>query len=210
MTIERVTAPAAEPVTLAEAKAHLRVDHSHEDTLITGLLSAAVAHFDGLGVLGRAIISQDWAQWFQLHSDWVRLDMGQFQELVSVEYYNTNNVLVVAPIDDFEIRKDGDFVVIGPARRNSTAYYDADEVRVEAASDAVWPTAYNRPDAFKVTYTAGYGDTADDVPASIRHAILLTVGHWYEHRMAVSEDSFKELPMTVDALIGIERVGWYG
>lgn len=192
MTIERITAPSVDPITLAEVKAHLRVDHSHEDTLIAGVLSAAVAHFDGLGVLGRAIITQDWAQWFRKSSEWVRLDMGKFQSLVSVEYYDSDNVLQTATLSDYETSKHGDFVLVGPAR------------------NASWPTTYDRQDAIKVTYRAGYGDTADDVPASVRHAILLTVGHWYEHRMAVSEESYKEVPLAVSALIGVERVGWYG
>jgi hypothetical protein len=61
MTPVLVTAPAGVPVTVAEAKEHLRVDHSADDTLISGLISAAVGHLDGWsGVLGRCIMSQVW------------------------------------------------------------------------------------------------------------------------------------------------------
>lgn len=61
MTPVIVTPPASKPVTLADAKEHLRVDHDDEDAVIAALLDTAVAHLDGwTGVLGRAIMPQTW------------------------------------------------------------------------------------------------------------------------------------------------------
>lgn len=61
----QVTPPAVQPITLAQAKAHLRVDHADEDDLIDGLVAGAVAYLDGWGgVLGRAIMPQQWRQEF--------------------------------------------------------------------------------------------------------------------------------------------------
>jgi uncharacterized phiE125 gp8 family phage protein len=61
MTPVLVTPPADVPVSLAAAKAHLRVSHGDEDALIGGYLAAAVAYLDGWrGVLGRAIMAQTW------------------------------------------------------------------------------------------------------------------------------------------------------
>lgn len=61
MTPVLVTPPASKPVTLADAKDHLRVDHDDEDAVIAALLDAAVSHLDGwTGVLGRAIMPQTW------------------------------------------------------------------------------------------------------------------------------------------------------
>lgn len=192
MTTVRVSPPAATPVSLSEAKAHLRVDGSDEDSLIGDLIDAAVAHFDGLGILGRAMVTQSWAEWVGNAPGQVRLPIGPFQSLTSVEYYDSDNTLQTATLGNFETRLDGDFVRVLPKSGNA------------------WPGAYNRPDAIKITYVAGFGDAGSDVPQSIRQAILMTVAHWYEHRMAVSEASLKEVPMAVDALIGAERVGWYG
>ena len=192
MTTARVTGPATLVVSLPEAKAHLRVDGSDEDSLITGLIRAAVAHFDGQGVLGRAMITQSWSQWFKQSPGVVRLRIGPFQSLTSVEFYDGDNALQTAMLSDYEIRLDGDFVNVRPKDGFS------------------WPESYVRDDAIKITYVAGFGDTAADVPQSIRHAILMTVAHWYEHREAVAEGSFSELPMAVSALLSVERVGWYG
>jgi len=192
VTTLRTTPPAIEPVTLAEAKAHLRVDSSDEDTLIGGLVAAAVSHLDGQGVLGRAMITQSWATWVRNSPSVVTLPVGPFQSLTSVEYYDSENALQTSDVANYEVRLAGDFVTVQPK------------------SGFAWPGAYSRPDAIKITYAAGYGDAAADVPQSIRQAILLLVGHWYENREAVTEGTFKEMPMAVDALIGVERVGWYG
>ena len=187
----RVTDPATVPVSLAEAKAHLRVDGSDEDTLIAALVDAAVEHFDGTGTLGKAIITQTWADWFAPAPGNARLRIGPFVSLTSVEYYDEDNALQTATLGNFETWQVGDFVVVKPKPDNA------------------WPTGYSRPDAFKVTYVAGFG-SASDVPATIKQAILLTVAHWYEHRMAVDDVKMSELPFAVEALIGNERAGWYG
>lgn len=192
MTLQRTSAPAVTPVSLTEAKAHLRVDGSDEDTLISSLIDAAVAHLDATGVLGRAMVTQSWAQWVNQAPGWVTLKVGPFQSLTSVQYYDTDNALQTATLSDYETRLDGDFVIVKP----KTGY--------------TWPAAYTRQDAIKITYVAGYGDAATDVPQSIRQAILLLIGHWHEHRTAAAEATITEVPMAVDALIGVERVGWYG
>jgi uncharacterized phage protein (predicted DNA packaging) len=46
--------------------------------------------------------------------------------------------------------------------------------------------------------------------ASIRHALLMLVAHWYENREASTETALQTVPMGVDMLLGNERVGWYG
>ena len=58
MTLKLITAPAAEPVLLADAKLHLRVDHIADDDLITSLITAAREAAEHL--TGRALITQTW------------------------------------------------------------------------------------------------------------------------------------------------------
>lgn len=168
------------------------VTDDDRNALIESFILGAVAHVDGDGVLGRAMITQSWAQWVSQSPGWVRLTVGPFQSLTSVEYYDTDNALQTATLTDFEIRLDGDFVIIKPKE------------------DHVWPPAYLRQDAIKITYVAGYGDAAADVPENVRLAIKLLVGHYFLHREAVAEGNFKALPLAFDSLIGTERVGWYG
>jgi uncharacterized phiE125 gp8 family phage protein len=190
--IRLVSGPAVSPVSLSEAKAHLRVDSNDEDAFISALIEAAVSHVDGQGQLGRAMITQDWAQYENQSPGWVRLTMGPFQSLVSVEYYDADGVLQSATLSDFETRLDRDFVICKP-KENKT-----------------WPNADTRQDAIKITYRAGFGSSASDVPAGIKHALLLLIGHWYENRMAVSDLKYQEVPVAVESLINNQRVGWYG
>lgn len=188
--IRREEAPAIHPVTLAEANVQGRV--YGDDAMMEGLIAAAVDMIDGDGLLGRALITQTWAQWVPQSPGYVRLSMGPFQSLVSVEYYDAAGVLRQADVDDYEIRLSGDFVYVAPK------------------DNAAWPTADDRLDAIKITYVAGFGDTAADVPQSIRHAILMLVAHWYNHREASTDLNLKEVPFAVESLLNRHRVAWYG
>jgi len=46
----------------------------------------------------------------------------------------------------------------------------------------VVPRALN---AFEVSLLAGYGDEPDEVPATLRHALVVLVAHWFERREPV-------------------------
>lgn len=190
MTLLLETGPSELPVTLSEAKAHLRVDSSAEDSYIQGLVAAAVSYTDGKGTLGRAIVTQTWAQWVGSSPGVVRLDMGPFQAVAEISYYDSENVLQAANVADFDVMLSGDFVSIKPKSGRS------------------WPDAYSRPDAIGIKYTAGVA--VAEVPEGIKHAILMLVDHWYQNRAVASEVSLKDVPFAYEALIGNERVGWYG
>ena len=192
MTLLRATAPATLPLSLAEVKAHLRVDFADDDSLIGGLLAAAVAYVDGTGVLGRAMITQDWAQWVNQSPGRVRLEMGPFQSLVSVQYYDADGVLQTATLADFETWLSHDHVICKPK------------------DDHEWPNADTRPDAIKITYRAGFGDDAADVPQTIKQAMLMLIAHWYERRESASEDRLVTVPFGFESLMSVERVSWYG
>ena len=191
MILRRVTAPASMPITLDEVKAQLRVTHTAEDTALNAMIAAAVDYVDGEGLLGRAMVTQTWAQYVSQSPGWVRLQMGPFIALTSVQYYDDAGTLQTATVGDFETRLQDDFVMCGPKDNRE------------------WPTADVRQDAIKITYTAGFGAAAD-VPASLKHALLLLVSHWYQNREASGETAIKEIPLGFDMLLNAHRVSWYG
>lgn len=175
-----VTPPAVMPVTLDEAKLHLRVEGDEEDALIDGLIAGAVSHLDGwTGVLGRAIVEQTWRQDFDTFACTMRLPIGPVSEIVSITYRTADGQVSTVADSNYALVTDG----VGPR--------------------VFWDAGYSAPGdlyeqgAVSVTYTSGY----DPVPAAIKVAILLMIGHWYMNRETVAEGGFSELPFAANALL---------
>lgn len=189
MLLTRESAPASLPFDLEDLKAQLRIVDDAEDGYLDQIAAAAVAYMDGRGALGRAMITQSWAQWAH-NPGAVRVAITPFQSLTSVEYYDNAGSLQSATVGDFEAIGAGDKVWIRPK------------------DGATWPNSEDREDAIKITYVAGYGDAASDVPETIRHALSLLVTHWFERREIM--DRGQELPYGVQALLDTERQHWYG
>lgn len=186
-----VSGPSTALITTAEAKAHLRVDASDEDTLIDNLVQAATDYMDAEhGILGRALITQRWQLTLAASpsTEHLHLPIGRVQQVVTVKYYDTSNVEQTLASDQYRLITNDEDAVI------------------ELVSGASWPAVYDRADAFWVQYDTGYGDTAADVPQAIRHAGLLLVGLWFEDRVAAGVQKFEELPFGVRALLANYRV----
>jgi len=191
--VERVTAPTAEPVSVADAKRHLRVEHSDDDLLIKRLIETAIAYVDVRGALGKAMITQTWAEWFAPNPSEIILSLGAVQSVSSISYYDTDNALQTATLDNY--------YVLGPSTRTV----------IKPKTGYNWPTTFTRDDAIKVQYVIGYGDTFRDVPSTVRHAILMLVSHYYENReLEVIGVNTKTLPFGFESLIDNERAAWYG
>jgi uncharacterized phiE125 gp8 family phage protein len=79
--------------------------------------------------------------------------------------------------------------------------------RVSLAYSKSWPTTTLRPiNGVCVEFEAGYGDAATDVPYRVKQAMLLLIGHLYEHREQSTEKALSEIPFGVKALLGLDRV----
>lgn len=176
-----VTPPTTWPVTLAEAKAHLRVDVSDEDALITALISSAseyVEKISGMSTTPR-VLEAMLARWPT--SKWLRLP---YPPVVAVTYvrYTADGTQVDMPTDQYAISAD------------RTGIWAREWPRAELSDAVEYPIT--------IRYTAGDADT----PAPLRHAILLLIGYWYEQReAAVSGHVSREIALGVDALIAPYR-----
>lgn len=191
--IELVTGPTTEPITISEAKNHMRVEHNDDDVVIAGLIDVAVNYVDATGMLGKAMITQTWAEYFGPHVSTVRLSLGPVQSVSSIQYYDTDNALQTATLSNFYVIGQKGYMTIYPK------------------SGYTWPTVFNREDAIKITYVIGYGDTAASVPATVRHALKMLVAHYYENREneLIGVNS-KTLPFGIENLLNTERNKWYG
>lgn len=190
MAIKLITAPATEPVSSTEAKLHLRVDHSSDDTLIARTITAARIMVEKY--TNRALITSTW----ELRLDnWpsmpLRLPKPPLQSIVSIKY----------------VDKDGVEATV------ASTVYDVDIVsepgRIFFKPDQSWPSVNLYPvGAVRIQFVAGYTD-ADAVPENIVSALMLGIGHLYENREQVivaSGLSPVDLPMGFYALLADEKV----
>lgn len=188
MTPTLITPPAEQPVSLADAKAHLRIDHDDEDAQVAAAVAAATGHLDGWdGILQLALVTQTWEVAFAGFSSFLRLPLRPVQEITSVIYRDAAGGSQTLAADDYLLHGG----VLG-------AY-------LAAAPGKSWPETQGRDDAVVVRFVAGYGG-ASDVPPTLKAAILLMMAHWFDNRGAVAFGvTAAELPLGVAALIAPYR-----
>lgn len=180
----RTVAPASMPVTLAEAKAHLRVDHDDQDDLITAQIKAATAYLDGYaGILGRALITQTWRQDLAGFAFRLTLPVSPVIAIVSVSYCDVGNVVQTLDAGVYDLFTDtrGAYLTLRPGQS--------------------WPATFRRADAVSITFIAGFGAAAD-VPEPIRKAILLIVQRLFD---GADTEIDSAIERTVHALIAPYR-----
>ncbi len=184
MALSLVTAPAAEPVSLAEAKAHLRVDITEDDSLITALITAARQHAEA--ITRRQLVTATWDLTLDgwPDGDTILMPLPPLQGVTSITYKDSGETVYALLATDYIVDK-------------------AEEPgRIVLAYGKTWPSAALYPAAaITVRFTAGYGDAAA-VPQAIKQAILLLVAHWYENREATIGGAIqREIPFAVEALL---------
>jgi uncharacterized phiE125 gp8 family phage protein len=170
MALVLTSGPPLEPVTVAEAKAHLRVDGTDEDTLIASLILTSRLHLET--ALGLALITQSW-----------RLLLDRWPPAKDLE-------MPLRPLQSIEevrvLPADGDPTVIDAAN------YLADAASVPprlVRTGVIWPQPGRVANGVEIDFTAGYGAAPEDVPAPLRQALLLLIAHWYENREPIAVGS---------------------
>lgn len=186
-------APAEEPVSLAEAKAHLRVDASDDDDMITGWLVAAREQSEA--ETGRRWVTQTvtlslpafprrrvnaggypdpWEEWYP-PADWFLAGTGVVGSVIFIPFEPVGAISAVRYWDANGVQQtlDPSLYLTWVAHSPPLLY---------PAPGQLWPpTQVGRLGAAEVDVTAGYG-TAAAVPSAAKAAMKLALGYWYEHR----------------------------
>lgn len=183
MPLVQTSAPAIEPVSLSDAKLHLRVIDTAEDTLITLMIAAARRYAEAY--TGRSFISQGWrlvldsfpgpslmgvpfGRPYGLPPHAILLERGPVTALTSIQYTAMDGTTQTMSASDYVAD------LTGPV------------ARVTPVFGKIWPIPLPQIGAVQVNFSAGYGAAATDVPEGIRHWILMRVGTLYENREQVA------------------------
>lgn len=165
-----------EPVSLEEARLHLRVDPGDDDPLIAAFITAARQMCEGQ--LGRAIVTSNFEMRADRFEPALRLQWPHVLDVDALEYVDPDGVLRTLDPQDYVLDASSDVTL----------------ARLVPARDNAWPATSCETSAVRVRYTSGYGDTAATVPQGIRTWILLHVAAMYEQREAVAPKDLKSLP----------------
>lgn len=178
-----ISGPAVEPVTLTEAKLHLKVETADEDPLIESLIVAARQACEL--ATGLALITQTWRyfldafpgrceEWWDGSRDGARnsgsstaleIPLPPLLGVVHVKTYDQADAAAIIPSGDYQV---------------DTA---ARPGRIAMRGFAPWPIVTLRPvNGVEIEFQAGFGASQSAVPEQLRQGILQHVAFLYTHR----------------------------
>lgn len=174
-------------VTLAEAKGHLRIITTTDDEYIARLILACTKAAEQFQ--NRTYLQQTRVMKFDRFPDIIRPLYPPLISVDSIQYVDTA----------------GTTQTLTPA----TTYYTVDTTlepgRIIPAYGLTWPSTRDHINSVTLTYQAGYGAAAN-VPSEIKWAVLLLIGHLFEHRESASEINISEVPLAYKMILWADRV----
>ena len=176
------TGPTSTAISLAEAKAFLRVDSDYDDddTYITSLIDVGTQVVEEF--TRRRLITQTYNIFYDEFPPYIDLQVGEVASVTHVKYYDTDNSLQTLAASNYDVD-----TKVRPGR-------------IYESENGDFPNTYERPNAVEVEFIVG--GTASDVPAPIVQAIYIIVGRYYENRQDVVTGTIaSELPLMVDHLL---------
>lgn len=198
MPIRIVTPPSAEPVSLSEAKAQLRLEHTADDAFVGTLIKSAREYVEQVCWCG--LVTQTVELVMNSFPDWCYPSQGSFVggSKFELPFGRLVSVTSVKYID-----------VNGVEQTMSPADYSVDNVsapgRIYLGYNKTWPSTRAQWDAVRVQYIVGTDD--ETVPASLKQAMLLLISQMYEHRTPeITGTIIAAVQFSFDALIQPHRL----
>lgn len=197
MGLKVVSKPPVEPITLTEAKSHLRVTHNEEDNLIESLIQVAREKCEAYS--NRSYVQRTLKQTFHNWPDFPAvLKRPPVQEITKIEYKKEDASVIEWDASNYFL----DDISFSPKVFLAPDY--------NMPGDILYPA-----NAIQITYKAGYqpddtGDTTDytvNIPERYKHAIKLLIGEWWENREEIIKGTTaQKIPDGVQSLLMSDRV----
>ena len=186
MILSLVTGPTTLPVSADDLRSMGRLD-DYEDAIVIEKLIEAAARMVG-EYAGRSLLEETWALSIPaIHRRDLMLPKSPVRSITSITYFDGADAEQTANVSDFYLMKDDDRAILRPKSGES------------------WPAANtDRDDAITITFVAGY----TDIPPTLVHAVKMMALHLVNNREAVSDIRTYEVPLGIQNLINVERLGW--
>jgi uncharacterized phiE125 gp8 family phage protein len=177
-------------ITVAELKDYLRVDSNADDTMLEAFINAATSQIEAR--LNRPLRNQRWfyfIDYADLTTGLININKAPVSAVSSIQYYDGTNTLQTLSSSNY-------FVSLS-----------SNPCKIKVMQ---LPNIYNRLDAVKITFTAGYSSVSN-IPKDIKQALKFMCGHWYENRQdAITGTMTSDMPMSSQFLLEPYRNLVYG
>lgn len=176
------TGPATTAISLAEAKAFLRVDSDYDDddSYITSLIGVATNVVEQF--TRRRLITQTYNIYYDEFPPYMDLQVGNVASVTHVKYYDTDNTLQTLDTSEYDVD-----IRVKPGR-------------IYQSEDGNFPNTYERANSVEVEFVVG--SAASDVEDAIKQAMYIVIGRYYENRQdVVMGTQVNELPLMVEHLL---------
>ena len=185
--LTETVAPSVEPITTVEAKLHLRVDHGDEDAYIDTLVAAARQYIEL--VTRRSLVNTTFTLKLDAYPTEIRPPRSPLSSVTSITYVDTD----------------------GNTQTEASSVYnvdtDTEPGRISLAFNQSWSDTREQNNAVVVTFVAGYGAAASNIPAALREVVKMLTAHYYEFRQPVISGTIAtKIPMHIESLIWMHRV----
>lgn len=189
MALTLLSGPPGEPLTLTQAKAHLRVEGSDEDLLISSIITASRVHLET--ALSFSLMTQSWSYRLDRWPDSgvVTLPLHPVQSVSEIRVYDENDVQTIVSASEY-------LLDAGP-----------NPARLVCKDLSPWPKPARPIAGIEILFSSGYGDAESDVPEPLRQAVRLLVAHWYERREPLQAGlDLKNAPRAIHDIIAPYRM----
>lgn len=212
--LKRATPPSAEPLTLTEAKLHLRVDFTDDDALITSLITAARMKCEDM--VARSYVTTGWLLTLDrfplptVNTNTGQASLGWSQLNWSPErvYPSTSEPIRLPRADIIAVQS---LTYLDPTSGNAVTL-DPSQYDVQTGAPGMicpaygltWPNARIQPASIQIAFTAGYGPDETTTPDTVKSAMRLLIGLMYEKR-----EDIGDMPEFIQWMLAGEDWGFY-
>ncbi len=178
-----VTQPTFEPVTVGDVVSRLRLDESaEENALISSLITTARQKIEAeYGLVCAETVFDQFLDCYPKDYT-IRLQKWPILSVTSFKYLDSEGTLTTLASTQYDSKLN-----INPAR-------------IQPAYGIQWPTLRNVSEQIQIRFSAGYSSQSA-IPETIKTAIILLIGHWYENREQTTIADLRNIPFGVDALL---------